>query len=450
MRKSIFSIVLLLATVLGASAMSVTTAPGELSKQVGDKNVIQLIVTGSVDVRDFAFIADNLLSLSLLDMSGVEVEAYTCRGDECYFGSRSAFAAGELPQYAFFGSALRSVTLPAQLSGIGEAAFAGCSALEAISIPESVTTIGENAFNSSGLKQVAVNVRQIGAGAFADCTQLASVQMGQNVLSIGDRAFAGCTKLTTVGVPEGSPLHSIGEEAFMGSALASFDFALCPNVEKVGKWAFAGTKIKKAKLPESLADVPEGVFFGSASVDNISVPEYAQTIGDYAYYGNTSRNNSLKLPVDLSYIGDNAFEGSRPSYVVAYPLTVPELGKEAFKGMNGEHRTVLYVEKASIPSYQSASQWSDFDIQDIAATDAPMAGADLAIRAWFDGSTLCITASDEIESVSIFDDGGTLCGTTRGNSCEVRIDTSAITSGIVLAAVKLEGGETRAFKLLRK
>ena len=104
MRKSIFSIVLLLATVLGASAMSVTTAPGELSKQVSDKNVTELIVTGSVDVRDFAFIADNLLSLSLLDMSGVEVEAYTCRGDECYFGSRSAFAAGELPQYGLYGS----------------------------------------------------------------------------------------------------------------------------------------------------------------------------------------------------------------------------------------------------------------------------------------------------------------------------------------------------------
>ncbi|MGN1245072.1 MAG: leucine-rich repeat protein [Muribaculaceae bacterium] len=448
MKKTIPSMLLSLAC-LSSWASSVTSTPGQLSGLVTDHSVQELTVTGTLDVRDFAFIANELQYLFSLDLSNAAIEAYSPSAGECFFGSRDASAANVLPPYSFFASSISHIALPAQLAEIGEVAFAACANLSAISIPESVSRIGANAFNASALSQVAVNARVIADGAFADCAGLTSVQLGTNVASIGNRAFAGCANLATIDLADGSMLQTIGEEAFMGTAISSFDFTLCPNVESVGKWAFAGTKMLKAELPESLSEVPEGVFFGNSDTEQITIPEFAESIGDYAYYRNTTSNNVLKIPANVTAIGNNAFEGVAPASVIAYPLDVPALGKEVFKGMNDASRIVLYVEKDAIASYRSAAQWNDFDIQDIAATEAPMIGADNAIKAWFDGMVLCITASIEIQSVNIYNEAGMLCGTSRGTGCDVRINTSAIASGAVIAAVTLKGGEVRIFKLLR-
>ena len=311
-----------------------------------------------------------------------------------------------------------------------------------------MTRIGDNAFNASALAGINVNVSEIGDNAFADCLSLTSVQLGSNVTKIGNRAFAGCKELASIDIAEGSMLQLIGDEAFLGTALSDFDFDRCPNVESVGKWAFAGTQMRKSALPDALSEVAEGVFFGNTAAEQISIPEYAEAIGDYSYYGNPAEN-LLKIPADVAAIGNNAFEGVTPASVVAYPLNVPVLGKEVFKGMNDASRIVLYVEKSAIAAYRSAAQWNDFDIQDIAATDAPMVGADNAIKAHFDDATLCITATVEIESISIVNEAGVLCGKSQGSGCEVRIDTSAITSGIVIAAVTMKSGEVRIFKLRR-
>ena len=445
MKKTILSMLLPLAA-LSAWAVSVTSTPGQLSQAVTDHSVTELTVAGALDVRDFAFIADKLPSLASLDISDAEIVAYTFTADEQYFGCRNSSAANALPGHAFFGSSISNIALPEQLTEIGDAAFAACANLQSISIPANVTRIGDNAFNASALAGINVNVSEIGDNAFADCLSLTSVQLGSNVTKIGNRAFAGCKELASIDIAEGSMLQLIGDEAFLGTALSDFDFDRCPNVESVGKWAFAGTQMRKSALPDALSEVAEGVFFGNTAAEQISIPEYAEAIGDYAYYGNPAEN-VLKIPADVAAIGNNAFEGVTPASVVAYPLNVPVLGKEVFKGMNDASRIVLYV--SAIAAYRSAAQWNDFDIQDIAATDAPMVGADNAIKAHFDDATLCITATVEIESISIVNEAGVLCGKSQGSGCEVRIDTSAITSGIVIAAVTMKSGEVRIFKLRR-
>ena len=447
MKKTILSMLLPLAA-LSAWAVSVTSTPGQLSQVVTDHSVTKLTVAGALDVRDFAFIADKLPSLASLDISDAEIVAYTFTADEQYFGCRNSSAANALPGHAFFGSSISNIALPEQLTEIGDAAFAACANLQSISIPANVTRIGDNAFNASALAGINVNVSEIGYNAFADCLSLTSVQLGSNVTKIGNRAFAGCKELASIDIAEGSMLQLIGDEAFLGTALSDFDFDRCPNVESVGKWAFAGTQMRKSALPDALSEVAEGVFFGNTAAEQISIPDYAEAIGDYAYYGNPAEN-VLKIPADVAAIGNNAFEGVTPASVVAYPLNVPVLSKEVFKGMNDASRIVLYVEKSAIAAYRSAAQWNDFDIQDIAATDAPMVGADNAIKAHFDDATLCITATVEIESISIVNEAGVLCGKSQGSGCEVRIDTSAITSGIVIAAVTMKSGEVRIFKLRR-
>jgi hypothetical protein len=110
---------------------------------------------------------------------------------------------------------LTSVTIPDNVTSIGELAFGSCSALTNITIPNSVTSIGNQAFYyCSGLTSVAIgnSVTSIGNSAFLHCDGLTSVTIGNGVTSIGQRAFANCTSLTSVNMPSG--VTSIGQSAF--------------------------------------------------------------------------------------------------------------------------------------------------------------------------------------------------------------------------------------------
>jgi hypothetical protein len=94
--------------------------------------------------------------------------------------------------------ALRSVTLPASLWGIGSSSFAGCTGLASITIPDGVKFIGDS--------------------AFARCTSLTSVTIPNGVTQIGS-AFSGCTNLVTVTI---SPVAR--------EVLAYNAFSACPKL----------------------------------------------------------------------------------------------------------------------------------------------------------------------------------------------------------------------------
>lgn len=69
-----------------------------------------------------------------------------------------------------------------------------------ITIPENVSSIGNAAFNGYSLNSVTLskNTRHIGNGAFADCKSLTSVTIPTRVTSIGLEAFASCKRLKDV------------------------------------------------------------------------------------------------------------------------------------------------------------------------------------------------------------------------------------------------------------
>ena len=56
------------------------------------------------------------------------------------------------------------------------------------------------------------SVTSIGDRAFLGCTRLTSITLPEGITSIGDGAFSGCDSLTSITLPEG--LTSIGEKPF--------------------------------------------------------------------------------------------------------------------------------------------------------------------------------------------------------------------------------------------
>lgn len=434
---------------ISAWALNVTCAEGGLAKAVTDKAVSELTISGAVDVRDFSFMAEEMPSLTDVDMSAVVIKGYTCAAAESYFGQRGSFAADAIPAYSFFGSKLKTIKLPASLKAIGEAAFAGCKSLGGVEIPSSVETVGNSAFYSSAITAVEVTAKQIGDKAFAGCGMLSSVKIGNQVEEVGNSAFAACPKLVTVEIANESQLSGIGDEAFANTAITSFDFARCPKLVSVGKWAFANAPIAVASLPKNLTNVPEGVYFGSDKAKSIIVPDNATTIGDYAYcnIGVTSAT----IPFHVEYIGDNAFDGAKLTELISKPLTVPSLGKEVFNGVNTDSsRATLYVNENLVSEYNNADQWREFTIKIDPGLGVEDITGNSGLRAYFDATVLHIAAGSRIDAVFVADEAGRIVAEAKPLAEAAAIDTRSYDGRVYVAKVVLADGSVHIIKLLRK
>ena len=80
--------------------------------------------------------------------------------------------------YLYNGTEITELTIPSDITSIGDYAFYNCASLTSVTIPDSVTSIGDYAFCS--------------------CYSLTSVTIGNSVTSIGEDAFRSCYSLTSV------------------------------------------------------------------------------------------------------------------------------------------------------------------------------------------------------------------------------------------------------------
>lgn len=285
---------------------------------------------------------------------------------------------------------LVSITIPNNITLIGDCAFAGCSSLVSVALGNQLTTIGDDAFGScTSLSSIVIpnSVKIIGARAFGKCSNLTSVILGSDLETIGDHAFNDCVNLSSIIIP--NSVTNIGEFAFyncsgltsitIGNGITSLKagtfygcsgltaitipnsltsienasywysyvyglsgsgeygvFANCSgltsvkmgkNVNRIGEYAFAGcTNLTSITLPDVLDSISAGSF-RSTALTSIEIPSGVKKIGNYAFC-NTNLI-SINIPDGVTSIGSGAF-----SYCdftsVTIPNTVETIGEEAF------------------------------------------------------------------------------------------------------------------------
>lgn len=233
----------------GASSFGLALRANTLSRLIlaengiGDTGVHQLAdalrkttVTTHLDLDANLGISDSgvtALSIALLvNASVAEVRVY---GENVVSDERTAINIpknfARIPQFAFAGSKITSISLPstvvaigsnafeectalksihfAELNGITEIpseAFAGCTALTELIVPRGVTTIGPHAFQGcAALCTLTIpgTVVEISTGSFAMCRMLTEVAIPASVRTVGDSAWQGCVGLKSVSIPTG-------------------------------------------------------------------------------------------------------------------------------------------------------------------------------------------------------------------------------------------------------
>jgi len=233
--KTIFFLLVLgLSIKLEAQTISktVTIIHGGLSSAINDTNkktIKSLVINGTIDVRDFVTIRDNMPAISELDLSGTTIAEYT----ETVNGNANIYQANTIPSFAFFNlttnyskDSLTTFIFPKSVTKIGSHAFQHCSELHSLLISSEITSIEFFAFGGcSALLSVDPQntYYSSSSGILFNKDQTTLIQVPtsitgyysipQTTTKIGEFAFAGCDKVTSVYIP--SSVISIGGYAFM-------------------------------------------------------------------------------------------------------------------------------------------------------------------------------------------------------------------------------------------
>lgn len=204
-----------------------------------------------------------------------------------------------------------------------------------------VTTIGNAAFRDSSVTSVTIpaSVTEIGANAFAGCTNLTSVTYG------GD-----WSNLT---IQSGNPAVEDAAKDAANEQLFDFEFILnntavvvisyngaaadvtIPSryqgkpVTTIGHAAFFNSAVTSVTIPDSVTSISDEAFINCPKLTNISIPNSVTYIGFSAFSSCTSLK-SITLPSSLSFISGALFLGCSQLTTIHIPVSVTSIGNNAF------------------------------------------------------------------------------------------------------------------------
>lgn len=233
-------------------------------------------------------------------------------------------------------------------------------------------------FNNTGIKEVVfqdANLTSLGNGAFAGCTSLQKVTLPVSLTEIGLGEFAGCTSLATVNTEDLTSLESIGAYAFHckindgNNKLTSLAFN-SDALKTIGVSAFyannALTSITGLENVEEIGvatvtgDYNSGYVFANCwKLNNISLPSLTQTALPQYTFSMCNYLTDIELPSTITEIGERAFnctyrlshikwinasgEDMTDSRFLGFPEGMTYIGKYAFHlNGNGNARALCF------------------------------------------------------------------------------------------------------------
>jgi hypothetical protein len=379
-----------------AGNLSSTLTPEELS------NIYCLVLTGTIDARDFKTMSYYMPGLQKVDLSGTTVLAYS--GTEGPQLNDWVYPANAVPDYAFSrgligNETLRSIILPSKVTSVGYGAFYSCTKLNSIDLPPTISYFLTAAFgNCTALTEIELpsSLVFIGEGAFSGCTGLTSITIPESVTTIDRVAFTGCSKLPSINIP--ASVTSIEDYIFQGiinvaegnPVYSSIDGIMFDKL-KTTLIHYPSTRTGDYTIPSSVITIDANAFIDCAGLTSVTIPLTVTSIKYSAFYACTSLK-TLTLPESVEFIGPFAFAGCLGLTSVIIPASVTTILSSAFynctnlttiynqspvpqdihdqQDVFGEiDKSIckLYVPFGSSQLYTSANQWRDFtDIVEMA------------------------------------------------------------------------------------
>ena len=215
----------------------------------------------------------------------------------------------EIGEEAFFETGITSITIPASVTTIGDAAVEDCTNLTSITVDDAnqnyasqdgilynkaKTKLIQCPGGKSGAVTIPASVTTFGESAFWNCTSLTSITIPEGVTSIGN-AFENCLSLTSITIP--ASVTSIGQYAFYNTAWLNNQ----PNgLVYAGKvlYTYKGTMPANTVINNIRSDttgIAEAAFESCTGLTSITIPAGVITIDRRAFLFCTSLTSITTL-----------------------------------------------------------------------------------------------------------------------------------------------------------
>ena len=246
--------------------------------------------------------------------------------------------------YAFYGctSLSSALTIPDAITELPTEVFRNCTSLTSVTLPAQMTSIGQGAFNNCKLESITIpeGLTEIAPYTFY-YNRFKSVEIPEGVTTIGEGAFRACLNLETVTLP--STLETIGEEAFVGNNMIEA-LTIPANVTLGTKAFYSSTHLTDLNLGEGVV-VGNEAFENCYALGTLSIPNNVQ-IGEKGFYNCTSLE-TVTTGNGVRITGVSAF--------VNCPITSLTLGKNAYVYMNAFEECPIGILTLS----EGADLWKD-------------------------------------------------------------------------------------------
>ena len=211
----------------------------------------------------------------------------------------------EIGDYAFFGNpTLKTVNFHAGITRIGMGAFYE-TLLTRVSIPNPDCEIGNSCFSNSQVSSISLpqGMKKLGRHVFFYCTNLTSLTLPEGMEEIGMMCFGSCN-LTTVNLP--STMVKLDSCSLQDNPFTSINLK---NVKFVGRQAFSQCTNLTSVTSNGMLEEIDGAAFTRCPLTTAYLPEGMLTIIMNAYFRCTNMN-SFTVPSTVTTITGNPCVGA--------------------------------------------------------------------------------------------------------------------------------------------
>lgn len=220
-----------------------------------------------------------------------------------------------------------------KLQSIGYSAFSHCAALRSLELPDGVTEIGDNCFSfcvNLLTFKIPKGVTKLGSGVFNECRALLSVTLPDTLVEVEDYTFSGCNKLVEVynlsalTLRKGADTHGLVAKNAVAIHTQSADTSIVMNEgdyyflkdgEQYYFAHYAGTQTDLV-LPDDIDGHAYGIYANACRqkredrytlpIRSVTVPNTLLSVGAFAFeYCEVL--TTIKLPATVETIGESAF-----------------------------------------------------------------------------------------------------------------------------------------------
>ena len=205
-------------------------------------------------------------------------------------------------------------------------------------------------------------VTKIGEDALKDNTTITSVTIPASVTEIGANAFAGCTNLTSVNyiggdwskltIQSGNP--AVEDAAKDAANEQLFDFEFTPDntavIVKHYRGAAADVTIPSRYKGKPVTVIDPVAFYNNSAVTSVTIPDSVTAIPDYAF-GFCSQLTNISIPNSVTFIGFSAFNSCTSLKSITLPSSLSTIQSYAFYNCGNLKTIRIPVSVTSIGNY---------------------------------------------------------------------------------------------------